>query len=515
MRTRTSAALCHTSRSMPIRGVLVLVLAAGLAGIAGAASAPAGKDGGASARAFGVRIFLPNQPTPIVQADTRAPPDGSGFVQSFAYPADGSAIKTGALTTSAGATPGSKATAQAASAVASLSLFDGEIAADNVAARARATATKGAASGDAAGTGFTNLTILGTVFPKPAPNERVTLADWGYVTLLEQPQAPGSGPAADGYHSFVIGLDVRLTADHGGLPAGAEIEVGYAEVTAQPAREPAPAPATEPSGPGLPRPRTTPAHTPPEPKQNGIPPVIAQIPRVTPELTAGGYVFPVYGPVSYGDTFGAPRADVGWHHGDDLFGTLGQPLLAVAAGTVFSVGWNDIGGNRLWLRDAQGNEFYYAHLSAFSPLAIDGAQVHAGDVLGFMGQTGDARGTPVHLHFEIHPVGLLPLGYDGAVDPTSYLQAWQAQHDLSFLTASGWAPGASIGSAAPVPGAILLQVSDISSANGLEPGALAKAMAPVAAEGDAALIGGVLPPQPTGRPAATTLPAAGSDLGKG
>jgi Peptidase family M23 len=225
----------------------------------------------------------------------------------------------------------------------------------------------------------------------------------------------------------------------------------------------------------------------------------------------------VHGPVSYGDTFGAPRADVGWHHGDDIFGTLGQPLLAVADGTVFSVGWNDIGGNRLWLRDRGGNEFYYAHLSAFSPLAINGAQVHAGDVLGFMGQTGDARGTPVHLHFEVHPVGLLPLGYDGAVDPTSYLQAWQSQRDLSFLTASGWAPGASIGSAAPVPGAILLQVSDISSANGLEPGALAKAMAPVSAEGDAALIGGLLPaqPQPAVRPATTPLPAAGSDLGKG
>ena len=144
---------------------------------------------------------------------------------------------------------------------------------------------------------------------------------------------------------------------------------------------------------------------------------------------------------------------------------------------------------------------------------MNGAQVHAGDVLGFMGQTGDARGTPVHLHFEVHPVGLLSLGYDGAVDPTSYLQAWQQQHDASFLTASGWAPGASLGSAAPVPGAILLQVSDISSAHGLEPGALAKAMAPAGAEGDAALIGGVPPTVRTGLPA--TPRAAGRDLRKG
>ena len=59
-------------------------------------------------------------------------------------------------------------------------------------------------------------------------------------------------------------------------------------------------------------------------------------------------MFPIYGPASFGDTFGAPRADVagGWHHGEDIFAPLGTPLLAVADGTVFSVGWNDIGGWR-------------------------------------------------------------------------------------------------------------------------------------------------------------------------
>ena len=107
----------------------------------------------------------------------------------------------------------------------------------------------------------------------------------------------------------------------------------------------------------------------------------------------------------------------GWHHGDDIFAPLGAPVLACASGMVFSVGWNAIGGNRLWLRDGQGNLFYYAHLSAFTPLAINGNKVNAGDVLGFVGNTGDAQGTPSHLHFEIHPVGLLGLGYDGVVNP--------------------------------------------------------------------------------------------------
>jgi Transglycosylase-like domain/Peptidase family M23 len=183
----------------------------------------------------------------------------------------------------------------------------------------------------------------------------------------------------------------------------------------------------------------------------------------TPELLGGPYVFPVFGPAAFVDTFGAPRATTSWHHGDDLFAPAGAPILAVAAGTLFSVGWNDIGGKRLWLRDRQGNEFYYAHLSAFSPIAVEGARVAAGEVLGYVGTTGDAAGTPAHLHFEIHPVSMLGLGYDGAVNPTGYLESWPRLSELPE-----WS-GAGISSR---PGAILLAVSDISSASGLEHGSL-------------------------------------------
>ena len=63
--------------------------------------------------------------------------------------------------------------------------------------------------------------------------------------------------------------------------------------------------------------------------------------------------------------------------------------------------WNTIGGYRFWLFDKYGNAFYHAHLSAFAPLAQDGARVHQGDVIGFVGHTGDAQGTPDHLHFEV------------------------------------------------------------------------------------------------------------------
>jgi hypothetical protein len=194
---------------------------------------------------------------------------------------------------------------------------------------------------------------------------------------------------------------------------------------------------------------------------------------------------------------------VSYHHGNDIFGQLGQPLLAVADGTVFSVGWNDIGGNRLWLRDEKGNEFYYAHLSAFSTLAVDGAHVKAGQVVGFMGNTGDAETTPYHLHFEIHPVSLLYLGYDGAVDPTPYLDAWRRLKDLPFPIAGAWVSGVSGGSPAPQPGAVLLSMSDISSADGLDPASLRRALAPPKTGP------GGLPP--TGVP--TTVAPSG-DLGK-
>jgi hypothetical protein len=148
---------------------------------------------------------------------------------------------------------------------------------------------------------------------------------------------------------------------------------------------------------------------------------------VTPPLQAGPYVFPVAGDVSFGDSYGALRSDIadGWHHGDDIFAALGTPVVAVAGGTLNRVGWERLGGWRLWVRDRAGDEFYYAHLSGYSPLAMKHRQVRAGEVIGFVGNTGDAFTTLPHLHFEVHPRPLLHLQYDGAVDPTKYLEGWR------------------------------------------------------------------------------------------
>ncbi len=183
---------------------------------------------------------------------------------------------------------------------------------------------------------------------------------------------------------------------------------------------------------------------------------------LTPALAAGPYVFPVFGASSVLPSYGAPGPGGGYDHGDDLPGELGQPLVAAAAGTVFGVGWTRAAGNRLWLRDRQGNLFAYAGLAAFTPGVRDGAHVRAGEVVGFMGSTGTA-GEP-RLHFEVYPVSLLYLGADGAVDPTSYLRSWRHVAQLALPVAAGWSPRPAAVAAAPAPGAVLLGSVDIASA---------------------------------------------------
>jgi len=424
-----------------------------------------------------VTLTLPSQ-SPVSTPVVAAPPRAQGFLDSYLYPADGSVVRAGAISVSATEAPGKTATAQATSDVASLSLFNGEITADGISGRARASAGGAAAVGDVNGSAVTNLVVLGQPVAAAA-NLRVALADWGYLLVLAQGADLAAPAGRKGNRSFVTPLEIHVTLDHGGVPAGTVIQVGYAEaagITAPPAPEPKPAPPPKPGPNTAKRDERTNVHS-----NKGIDlKVLAHRGPLglQPKLTAGGYVFPVYGAVSYGDTFGAARGDVsgGWHHGDDIFGQVGQPILAVSDGTLFDVGRIKIGGNRLWLRDRQGNQFYYAHLSAFAAAARNGAHVKAGAVVGFMGTTGDAFGTPAHLHFEVHPVSLLFLAYDGAVNPTPYLDAWSRQEDLKFPSIEGWAPAFRGTVEAPEPGAILLTATDISTANGLDPESLRRAL---------------------------------------
>jgi murein DD-endopeptidase MepM/ murein hydrolase activator NlpD len=444
----------------------------------GSAGAARSQNGSTTARAFAFQVAVPGQAGGSAAA-VSAPPDAVGVGGSFAYPVDGTVVSAGSVTSGAFATPGASATASASAQVSTVSIFGGEVTVSSVTAKSKAAANARGSGADSDGSLITGLVVLGAAVT-PGPGTQFPLGDYGYVVTLQAGKASLDAEDAKGARSFVTGLQVRLTADHNGLPAGTEVMVGYAESSAKvdveakvERKHKRTTKAPKPKKPAKKKPVKGPGVGPEKPSFTVRPP-----PDVTPRLTAGGYVFPVYGPCSFGDTFGAPRGTVasGWHHGEDIFGQLGTPLLAVADGTVFSVGWNDVGGYRLWLRDHDGNEFYYAHLSAYSPFAVNGRQVKAGTVLGFMGNTGDAATTPYHLHFEIHPVGMLYLGYDGAVRSYPYLMAWKRLEDVEFAKVAGWAPPISPTSSAPKPGAILLSSSDISTADGLVPGSLERAL---------------------------------------
>jgi murein DD-endopeptidase MepM/ murein hydrolase activator NlpD len=442
-------------RQRVVLGVFLL-LALVSVGSSGAVTSPAAS----SASAFGVRVVVPGK-GPVSAGAISSPPQSASSVVSWSY--EDGAVVTGAIAGGTNATVNSgRAVGRSYVRVSSVSLFGGEVTADAITSKSVSRASAAGASGDLDGSSVSNLVVLGTSVT-PAPNANIPLGDWGYAVVEEQAVADQNTSQRHGHRGFVVGLHVHVTAAHGGLPAGTEIFVGYAEAAAIAPKAIAPSPPPPPSG-SLP-----PPHHHDAPPPSGTPstpaPVQPTPPGVRPQLTAGGYVFPVYGPASFSDDFGAARADTGWHHGNDIFAPLGAPVLAVTDGTLFLVGWNTIGGNRFWLRDLQGNEFYFAHLSAFSPLARNGTHVKAGEVIGFVGATGDAAGTPTHLHFEIHPAALLSMGYDGVIDPYPYLLAWQRLDDTSFDT-TGWIPP---GNKAPPPAAVLLQADDISSYSGLDP----------------------------------------------
>lgn len=130
----------------------------------------------------------------------------------------------------------------------------------------------------------------------------------------------------------------------------------------------------------------------------------------TPEMIPG-FVFPVAGPTSFISSFGFCRDGCSrQHQGNDLFALAGTPVVAVEDGWVESVGTNRLGGLTVWTRGRSGYRYYYAHLRDWAPL-VPGQGIPAGTVVGTVGNTGNAAGTPSHLHFEIHP------GDASAIDP--------------------------------------------------------------------------------------------------
>jgi murein DD-endopeptidase MepM/ murein hydrolase activator NlpD len=118
-------------------------------------------------------------------------------------------------------------------------------------------------------------------------------------------------------------------------------------------------------------------------------------------IVTGDWVCPVQGPHSFSNDWGAPRSGGRTHQGNDILAPRGTPVVANVAGSV-SRNESGLGGHGYFLHGRDGNTYYGAHLDGYSSAA---GNVAAGTVIGYVGDTGDARGGVTHLHFEIHPGG--------------------------------------------------------------------------------------------------------------
>lgn len=166
----------------------------------------------------------------------------------------------------------------------------------------------------------------------------------------------------------------------------------------KPAPKQALAPAAQPAPKQASAPTTDPAPA-PDPSPNPSPD-----PSPTP-IVNPGWLCPVAGPSAFVDTWGAPRSGGRKHQGVDMMSPEGTPLVAVVAGDA-TMKTASLGGNVISLAGADGNGYFYGHLSAWEG---GSRSVTAGEVIGYVGHTGDT--TANHLHFEIHP------GRGVAVDP--------------------------------------------------------------------------------------------------
>ena len=130
-------------------------------------------------------------------------------------------------------------------------------------------------------------------------------------------------------------------------------------------------------------------------------------------LAKGPWVCPVQGPRAFSNDWGNPRSGGRSHKGTDMLSSQGVPVVAPVSGTVTQRS-GGIGGIAVYLRGSDGNTYYGAHLSRLG----SGGSVAQGQVIGYVGNSGNARGGPAHLHFEIHPGG------GAAVNPYPTLRSY-------------------------------------------------------------------------------------------
>ncbi len=122
-------------------------------------------------------------------------------------------------------------------------------------------------------------------------------------------------------------------------------------------------------------------------------------------IATGSWICPVQGPRSFSNDWGQPRSGGRRHQGTDILNPRGTPIVAPVSGTVRHHG-SSLGGLSFYLAGDDGTTYFGTHLGSYGA----SGRVSAGTVIGYNGDSGNAKGTP-HLHFEIHPGG------GGAVNP--------------------------------------------------------------------------------------------------
>ena len=111
---------------------------------------------------------------------------------------------------------------------------------------------------------------------------------------------------------------------------------------------------------------------------------------------------------------GAPRRYGRRHEGQDIFAPRGTPILSATNGYIYKIGENNLGGQTVSVIGSGGRVYYYAHLDSYAPGIEVGDRVSTRTVLGYVGTTGNAQGTPPHLHFGVYTL-------TGAINPLPLL----------------------------------------------------------------------------------------------
>jgi murein DD-endopeptidase MepM/ murein hydrolase activator NlpD len=311
--------------------------------------------------------------------------------------ASGNASRSNGGSTATASTRGGKGRASAGAVVEHVNLFDGLVRASSVRVAASAGAG-GRRAGRVAG-----LRIKGKKHGTLTRRRTFDLAGRGKLTVLSA-----------GRHG-ITGMRAKLTRSYKGTRRGTVVTIAFASASARDAIRP---PKRERSNPGDRKPGK-----PKEPPRRRAPATPES--KLRERSTKGGFAFPVLmGKHRYSDDWGAARQNTGRHQGNDVFAPAGTPVLAVTDGTLRRVGTARVPGNRLYLWSDTGDYYFYGHLSSFEADARSGRRVKAGQVLGYVGSTGDAEPTPPHVHFEVHP------GAGGPVNPYPFLRAWEKKRDV-------------------------------------------------------------------------------------